>query len=601
MFAQSYLNRLDCAHLDKELYLPASFYAYPLTDYPAAFRTIADLRKVVLSGHRITDLSLDVLQIMSSVTHLDLSHNLIRELHRETGNLTMLRTLNLVGNPIEAIPIDMGYATNLTVLELDYERIREPAPEIAALGQESVIEWLKAICAMRVSRDGEFNGQDIQRLPVEVTHVTTLTRLDIGNNSVRSLSPGISSLVGLTFLNAQNNQLSFLPDTIGCLTGVDELNLENNLLTALPDELGLMQSLTQLSLRNNRLTWLPATIGYLTNVTALYLNHNRLRDLPYRFGDMSNLVELRLHHNQLSSVPSTMRHMQAVTILTMQDNDFELFPQPVCYMNKVTHIGMARNRIQHIPREVGNMSSLTSLDLNANVGLQELPLYLGEITQLRILTIECTVLTMPAIEVVRKGIPCVMEHLRYMAHAIVENTLDLSWYGLSKLPAEVSQLPDLRELNLDNNYISEFSEVVCRQCTGMTRLSLRNNRFKNIPEYFGQLRGLTALNLDENRKLRRLPKSLIEIRALVELTLHNCTLISPPQDIAQRNIREIKAYFEKLVVAQGTAPHPLAPINLLLLQVMTSEDLVSPARDSTPEARCSQRHPFRRNQGVDDG
>ena len=58
---------------------------------------------------------------------------------------------------------------------------------------------------------------------------------------------------------------------------------------------------------------------------------------------------------------------------------------------------------------------------------------------------------------------------------------------------------------------------------------------------------LTALNVEDNRQLRRLPKTLIELPALIEMTLNNCSLASPPQDIASRNLREIKEYFGKLV------------------------------------------------------
>ena len=52
--------------------------------------------------------------------------------------------------------------------------------------------------------------------------------------------------------------------------------------------------------------------------------------------------------------------------------------------------------------------------------------------------------------------------------------------------------------------------------------------------------------------LKRLPKTLVELDSLVEITVHNCRLTSPPQDIAARNIREIKAFFEKLVEAEFT-------------------------------------------------
>ena len=549
---QRYLRLLDEANMYKRLVLPREVVIEPFSDYPSACSLVCDIRKVVLRGHNIEALPLNMLANFSSLIHLDMSNNRIEVVHPEIGNLTMLRALNLSGNPIDMLPIDIGYATNLTSIELDFDRLKIPAPAVCALGQDAVMAWFKSLCSMRLTRDGDLNARDIDHLPIEVCFVTSLTKLDVANNDISYLHPEVSSLVGLTEFYAHNNCLAFLPDTIHSLSNVVNINLDNNDLVRLPDEFGGMVSLTHISVRNNKLKALPPTIGNCREVITFFANQNQLSTLPFSFGKMVKLRELRLHYNNLSSVPWTLKQLTAVTVLHMQNNQFELFPEPVCHMSSVSHANFANNMIRLIPFEVGNMSLLTSLDLAANPGLRELPLYLGDITQLKILTIECAAIKMPAPEILCKGIPCVMEHLRTLSLALVEHKLDFSSYGLRKLPLEVRDLPELRDLNLDYNYISEFSEEVCNQCTGMTRLSLRGNRFTHIPAYFSGLISLTALHLDDNPLLTRLPKSLVDLQSLIELTVVNNKLTSPPQDIAARSIREVKAYFEKLVEAEAT-------------------------------------------------
>lgn len=436
-----HLRRMDIAHLYKRLHMPREVLLLPLHDYPCRMMNLVDLRKVVLAGHELMELPLNIIEHFSLLTYLDLSRNNISVVHPEMGNLTMLRTLDLAENPIEILPLDLGYATNLTSFGLDFERIKVPAPEIAELGSDGVISWLKSLCAMRLSGDGELNAREMRHLPVEVCFVTTLTRLDIANNDIKYLHPEMSALVHLQLLHTNNNQITHLPEAIWYLSNVTDLNLDNNQIVSIPDELGGMTSIKYFSARNNKLKWLPSTIGNLTEVITFYGNHNALESLPYSFGDMVRIQDLRLHSNLLSSLPASLAQMQQVTQITMYDNKFELFPAPVCHMSRVKHAGFANNEIKLIPFEVGNMSSLSSLDLADNKGLEELPLYLGDITQLRILTIDCGALKIPSWEIVSKGIPCVMEHLRTLSRALVEHRLDLSYYGLHKLPLEVRDLP----------------------------------------------------------------------------------------------------------------------------------------------------------------
>jgi Leucine-rich repeat (LRR) protein len=194
---QSYLRRIECAHLDKIVALPSSKIATPYTAYPSFLTKIVDLRKVILSDHKLPDLPFGVLGCFSSVTHLDLSNNCIQTVHPEIGNLTLLRTLDLSGNPVSVLPLEIGYITSMTSFRIDVERLMVPPKEISELGVDVVLDWLKWVAAMRRTREGDLTGRGLTHLPVEVSWVTVLTTLDLSSNNLSALHPECSTLVHL--------------------------------------------------------------------------------------------------------------------------------------------------------------------------------------------------------------------------------------------------------------------------------------------------------------------------------------------------------------------------------------------------------------------
>ena len=307
---QSYLRRMDCAHLDKTLVFPADKIATPFSAYPNFVTRLVDLRRVCLRDHKLPDLPLGVLSCFSSVTNLDLANNIIKTVHPEIGNLTQLRSLDLSSNPIQILPLEIGYVKSLEDFKIDVERLLVPPHEISEQGVDGVLEWLKWVANMRESKDGMLSGRGLSHLPLEISWVTVLTSLDLSNNSLSDLHPECSTLVHLTELFLNNNELVTLPDSIASFTGVTFLNLDNNQLESLPDEIGFMTSLTTLWLRNNQLETLPETVHHLNKVTALFANHNCLQTLPSMFGGMTSLIELRLHMNQLDNLPSSMSQLQ---------------------------------------------------------------------------------------------------------------------------------------------------------------------------------------------------------------------------------------------------------------------------------------------------
>lgn len=87
------------------------------------------------------------------------------------------------------------------------------------------------------STELNLKGQGLTDLPLEVFQISTLTKLDVSYNRLTQLPPTIKQLTNLKELNLSFNELAYLPPEITQLTGLKELKVDNNPLTNLPPEI----------------------------------------------------------------------------------------------------------------------------------------------------------------------------------------------------------------------------------------------------------------------------------------------------------------------------------------------------------------------------
>ena len=111
---------------------------------------------------------------------------------------------------------------------------------------------------------------------VTAAHVATITSLEMGNQSITSLTSGdFSGLTALQLLFLQNNSISDIP-ALDDLTSLQWLVLDSNSISDISALDGLT-SLTYLSLLNNSISDISALDG-LTSLTELYLSGNPITD-----------------------------------------------------------------------------------------------------------------------------------------------------------------------------------------------------------------------------------------------------------------------------------------------------------------------------------
>lgn len=106
----------------------------------------------------------------------------------------------------------------------------------------------------------------------------TWTKLDIGGQTLRLLSPQLLEYTFLTELYLNNNRLRSLPKQIKQLRSLKLLDLSLNQLRSLPTEIGMLVNLKELLLVDNQLETLPFEVGNLFQCNMLALEGNPLQD-----------------------------------------------------------------------------------------------------------------------------------------------------------------------------------------------------------------------------------------------------------------------------------------------------------------------------------
>lgn len=160
-------------------------------------------------------------------------------------------------------------------------------------------------------------------------------------------------------------------------------------------------------------------------------------------------------------------------------------------------------------------TNAVSLDLSYR-GLTSLPAEIGQLIKLEYLHLHGNQL---------RNVPAELGQLTNLKH------LDLQRNQLMCVPVELGQLTSLRQLWLNNNKLSSAPAEI-GQLSGLTNLMLAGNQLTSVPAELARLTNLTALHLYNNR-LESLPVELAQLVNLTELSLRGNQLTSLPAELGQ--------------------------------------------------------------------
>lgn len=276
-------------------------------------RSLSRLRRLRLRGCLYTGQE-DALPAGAPLRELDLSNNRLSRI--SLPDLCSLRTLNLFGNELQALPTGLSRCGQLRLLDIS---ANHPAPAIGA-GQKPAPDFtgLAKLEILRAESDGWRN------LPATIGRLTTLREIYLDNNRLKRLPAEIGGLKELRVLHLSNNRLQKVPEELGNLQNLRELDLSYNRLTGLPVALGRLRDLRLLNLSGNRLSQLPPALFSLVGLRRLVAADAGLQTLPPAIGKLVELQELNLSGNDIRTLPLEFTRLESLRVLRLGDSRISL-------------------------------------------------------------------------------------------------------------------------------------------------------------------------------------------------------------------------------------------------------------------------------------
>lgn len=145
----------------------------------------------------------------------------------------------------------------------------------------------------------DFSSKLLTDLPDGSEKLHFVTRLNMFNNKLTTLSPKWANMNKVVSLDLSSNQITTVPAVIGNMKHIKELTLMKNKITTLPVEFGNLTDLRLLNMRQNLLTELPRSVVSLTQIETLDLSINKLTSLPTEIAGMKRLKTLVLVGNEI--------------------------------------------------------------------------------------------------------------------------------------------------------------------------------------------------------------------------------------------------------------------------------------------------------------
>uniref|UniRef100_A0A671SI20 non-specific serine/threonine protein kinase n=1 Tax=Sinocyclocheilus anshuiensis TaxID=1608454 RepID=A0A671SI20_9TELE len=358
--------------------------------------------------------------------HADFSRQLLRQRHLQDKDAPETQAVHVDWSGLKLPWLDLDWfmdvSSRITVLDLSRNCLSS---------LPSVVPWgLIHLCSLNLCHN------QLRELPTptssqEIICSRSLQELDVSDNSLTDLPSSIlHCLKALSSLNISRNKLSSFPDPWACpLVGRRHRHVLHvityvqswyffNQIEFLPDTISIFWKthLMEVDISENVLKELPSYIFELEAIISLKLCGNQISTLPSpNKWKCSCLRTLDLSRNQLGKTGEPTKTRKLAFFTTWHRRD----PEPVCPIqfpvilrDSLEVLFLNDNQLECVPPSVCALKNLSELYLSNNPGIQELPVELGQLSNLWQLDIEDLNITNIPADVRKDGPAAVLAYLR---------------------------------------------------------------------------------------------------------------------------------------------------------------------------------------------
>ena len=289
---------------------------------PPKLAALKQVTRLELNETQLKDI--DVICRMTSLKELQLSHNCIKQLPADIGNLRLLEELNLNSNFLTVLPSQVGNLRNLLRLSVSANRLHH--------------------------------------LPHSIDKLANLRSLDASRNVLEALPDELGKLTALSELDVGHNKLDFFPESLRNLRKLKFLYAPSNHLTEITDACTDLVALTNLHLQKNKIASIN---GCPPNVAVLMMSHNVVSDVSLLWRAPRYVRTLDLAFNRVTELPpTTPSHAQCLRMLNLSGNPLESLPIALSDCINLSQLNLSNTPVAHVPHEILHLPKLTSLNVH---------------------------------------------------------------------------------------------------------------------------------------------------------------------------------------------------------------------------------------------
>ncbi len=336
-----------------------------------------------------------------SIDTLDFSNSLIERIPSEITECTLLKSIDLRGNPnlkIQDFFEIIDYLPFLTDIKISIDSISQIPPQYypritgiefihsidsASMNQINLLKNLKSIQVIGTKENSiqlnlsdsffycdkietiNFTYCNLTELPREIKAFKNLKTIIANNNRINRLPIDFDALTNLRTLELKNNSLEEFPIDLTKLRQLRKIDFSYNRLSEIPKELEALTRLNYLNLEYNQLKQIPVEIMTLNELTYFNLNINKLEKIPTKLLTQSNLKELYLNGNNIKELHLQKKIFNELTILEANSNSLTSFDS-ICNLNKLKILDLSSNKIENFPKEISELSKIEKINLSFN-------------------------------------------------------------------------------------------------------------------------------------------------------------------------------------------------------------------------------------------
>ncbi|KAL7680652.1 putative leucine-rich repeat domain superfamily [Plasmopara halstedii] len=498
-----------------------------LRQLPTTIWNLEMLTSLDLSSNELEGALPEQLGILIKLRELGLGGNKLTQLPESIGELVDLKELRVESNRLAALPSTIGNLKNLKLLSAHSNEIKElPMSFRSLIGlltlelkDNSLSTVNGAFQELRLIKYIDLRQNKLLVFPKLPRNNTSLDQLLLGYNLLGEIPEDVVLTVkeSLTVLDVRDNKLQRLSSRIPELFRLKTLDVTNNDLHQLPPGLGYLKHLDHLLVAGNPLRSIRRSV--LSGGTETLKKFLRTRGNPPKGVDAMEEEIDELTKQQTESGQDEPMAEEDPCV------DYEHLFRDANISGNMQLVAM---KLCHLPEQLFAAGkyrfrdTLLQLDLSKNL-LVELPAAIGDLDSLRILTAEqCGLKSIHAsITMISR-----LEHLRLSKNLLTSDGINM----MLCLDKRAKICTSLKELDLRNNELTEVPQAL-QFLKMMDKLLLSFNHIRTFNTFpWSSLQNLTVLSaanncLDSCGAVHRIPK-------IASLSLENNELRQIPVELA---------------------------------------------------------------------